>query len=102
MNGRDVLQKESERESERERERQRQSKESQEVQMRTSTQNQMCPFYQNFRTILTVIYLVLTGKILPPSASQGEKDFSAEKKTLMCKFGVYCVLHWSPSNITLS
>ena len=39
-----------------------------------------CIETQTWKGILTTIYLILTGEILPAGAGQGEEDFSAEKK----------------------
>ena len=60
---------------------------------------EFCIETQTLKGILTAIYFVLTCEIFPAGAGQGEEDFP--QKTQMCKFGVYRVLHWSPSIVHL-
>ena len=45
------------------------------------------------------LYFDVKLKYLYLFLGQGEKRFSAEKRT--CEFGVYRVLHWSPSSTLL-
>ena len=40
-----------------------------------------CIETQTLKGILTAIYLVLAGDILPAGVGQGEEDFAAEKRT---------------------
>ena len=42
-----------------------------------------CIETQSLRGILTAIYLVLTSEILRAGTSQGEEEFSAEKRTFV-------------------
>ena len=60
--------------------------------MQTVTFMVFCIKTQTLKGILTAIYFVLSCEILPAGASQGEEEFSAEKRTCVnLVFIAFCI-----------